>query len=64
MGYQPVDPAGSHLKLRYVHPETGEIRNVTVPMGSEVGGDTLRHIAAQCGANDFQAWYHWIDELL
>ncbi|WP_368409577.1 type II toxin-antitoxin system HicA family toxin [Halovenus salina] len=64
MGYQPVDRAGSHLKLRYTHPETGEIRNVTIPMGKEISGDTLRNIATQCGANDFQQWCNWIDELL
>ena len=61
-GYTPVDRTGSHLKLRYVHPETGEIRNVTVPLGHEISGDTLRHIADQCGADDFHAWYEWIDE--
>lgn len=55
-GYQPVDRAGSHLKLRYVHPETGETRNVTIPMGKGVGGDTLRKVAEQCGADDFQLW--------
>ncbi|WP_280141424.1 type II toxin-antitoxin system HicA family toxin [Halorientalis persicus] len=64
MGYQPVDRAGMHLKLRYIHPETGEIRNVTIPMGKEVSGDTLRNIADQCGANDFQSWCAWIDEIL
>jgi len=63
MGYQPVARAGSHLKLRYIHPETGEVRNVTIPMGNEISGDTLRNIADQCGANDFQAWCDWIDEL-
>ena len=35
MGYQPVNRAGSHLKLRYVHPETSEVRNVTIPMGKK-----------------------------
>lgn len=64
MGYQPVDRAGSHLKLRYVHPETGAVRNVTIPMGKEISGDTLRKIAEQCGADDFQSWCDWIDELL
>jgi predicted RNA binding protein YcfA (HicA-like mRNA interferase family) len=33
-GYHPVDRTGSHLKLRYEHPDTGEIRVVTVPMKS------------------------------
>jgi predicted RNA binding protein YcfA (HicA-like mRNA interferase family) len=61
MGYQPVDRTGSHLKLRYVHPETGEVRNVTVPMGGEIHTDTLRSIADQCGADDFDAWCEWIE---
>ena len=64
MGYQPVDRAGSHLKLRYVHPGTGEVRNVTIPMGNEISGDTLRNIATQCGADDFQRWCDWIDDIL
>ncbi|MFB6175628.1 MAG: type II toxin-antitoxin system HicA family toxin, partial [Halobaculum sp.] len=50
MGYEPVERTGSHLKLRYVHGETGEIRNVTVPLGHEIGGNTIRNIAEQCGA--------------
>lgn len=61
MNYQPVGRTGSHLKLRYIHPETGETRNVSVPMGHEISGDTLRNIADQCGADDFQAWCRWID---
>jgi predicted RNA binding protein YcfA (HicA-like mRNA interferase family) len=61
MNYQPVDRTGSHLKLRYIHPETGETRNVSVPMGHEISGNTLRNIADQCGANDFHAWCRWID---
>jgi len=64
MGYQPVDRADSHLKLRYAHPETGELRNVTIPMGKEISGDTLRNIAKQCGADDFQRWCDWIDDSL
>jgi len=64
IGCQPVDRAGSHLKLRYVHPETGEVRTVTIPMGKEISGDTLRKIAEQCGANDFRSWCDWIDEPL
>ena len=60
----PVDRAGSHLKLRYVHPETSEVRNVTVPMGKEISGDTLRNIDTRCGAEDFQRWCDWIDDIL
>jgi predicted RNA binding protein YcfA (HicA-like mRNA interferase family) len=33
MGYQPVARAGSHLKRRYVPPETGDIRTVTFVNG-------------------------------
>lgn len=64
MEYQPVDRTGSHLKLRYVHPETGEVRNVSIPMGGEIPSGTIRDIASQCGARDFQAWCRWIDDLL
>ena len=64
MGYQLVDRAGSHLKLRYVHPDTREARNVTIPMAKEISSETLRNIAKQCGAEDFQSWCDWIDELL
>lgn len=64
MDYQPVDRTGSHFKLRYVHPDTGEVRNVTIPMGGEIRIGTLQNIANQCGANDFQAWCRWIDDLL
>lgn len=60
----PADRIGSHVNRRYVHPETDEIRNVTIPMGGEVGRDTLRNIAYQCGANDFVSWCDWSDDLL
>jgi hypothetical protein len=33
-------------------------------MGKEISGDTLRKIAEQCGAEEFQSWCDWIDELL
>ena len=62
MNYRPVDRNGSHLKLRYSHPETSEVRNVTVPMGGEIPTSTLQKIADQCGAKDFQSWCEWIDE--
>ncbi|MFC6722314.1 type II toxin-antitoxin system HicA family toxin [Halobacteriaceae archaeon SHR40] len=61
-GYRPVSRTGSHVRLRYEHPETGEIRNVDVPMHKEVKIGTLRSIADQCGAADFEAWCQWIDE--
>lgn len=64
MGYMPVDRTGSHCKLRYVHPETDEVRNVTVPMGGEIDIGTLQSIADQCDANDFDKWCAWIDDVL
>lgn len=61
MGYTPVDRTGSHLKLRYIHPDTGEVRNVSIPMDGEIPTGTLQKIAEQCGADDFQKWCNWID---
>jgi len=62
-GFRPVDRAGSHVKLRYEHPETESVRVVTVPMkqSDQISQDTYRSIADQCGANDFDAWCEWID---
>jgi predicted RNA binding protein YcfA (HicA-like mRNA interferase family) len=61
MGYTPEGRKGSHLKLRYKHPETGEVRNVSVPMGGEIPEGTLRNIADQCGAENFDSFCEWID---
>jgi len=65
MGYQPVGRQGSHVKLRYENSDTGEVRNVTVPLSSpdEISQDTYRSIAEQCGATDFSDWCEWIDSL-
>ena len=60
-GYYPVDRTGSHLKLRYEHPQTGEVRNVTVPLHDEIAVGTLRKIADQCGALSFDAFCAWIN---
>ena len=59
-GFTRVDQTGSHVKLRYVHPETGEKRTVTVPLHDELATGTLKNIAEQAGANDFQAF---LDEM-
>ena len=61
-GYRPVTRHGSHVRLRYEHPETGEVRHVDVPQHSDVKIGTLRSIADQCGADDFYDWCRWIDE--
>lgn len=61
--YKPVDRTGSHVKLRYEHPETDEIRIVTVPLtdADQISQATYRSIASQCGANEFEKWVDWID---
>ena len=63
-GYRPVGRTGSHLQLRWESPVTDEVRLVTVPMKGEddIPTGTLRTIADQCGAEDFEAWCRWIDE--
>jgi predicted RNA binding protein YcfA (HicA-like mRNA interferase family) len=63
-GYRPVARTGSHLKLRYEHPDTDEVRVITLPMTSadRIPIGTLQSIADQCGAEDFHAWCRWIDE--
>jgi predicted RNA binding protein YcfA (HicA-like mRNA interferase family) len=60
-GYRPVRRQGSHVRLRYENPDTGEVRLVDVPMHDEVTIGTLHSIADQCGANDFREWCRWID---
>ncbi|WP_435094169.1 type II toxin-antitoxin system HicA family toxin [Halorubrum sp. N11] len=61
-GYVPQSHRGSHVRLRYENTDTGEVRNVDVPLHSEIRIGTLRSIADQCGAEDFHAWCEWIDE--
>lgn len=63
-GFRRVDQTGSHVKLEYVHPETGEKRYVTVPLHDELATGTLRSIADQAGAHDFQAFLDAIDDLV
>lgn len=62
--FQPVDREGSHLKLRYVDPNTGEKRMVSVPIHDELATGTLRKIAEQSGANNFQAFLDAIEDLV
>ncbi len=61
-GYVPKSHRGSHVRLRYENEDTGEIRNVDVPLHDEIAIGTLRSIADQCGADDFHAWCAWINE--
>lgn len=61
-GYVPKSHRGSHVRLRYENEDTGEVRNVDVPLHDEIAIGTLQSIANQCGADDFHAWCAWIDE--
>lgn len=61
-GFDIVDRTGSHVQLRRVDPNTGSVRNVTVPQYDRIDIDILQNIADQSGANDFHKWCHWIDD--
>ncbi|WP_368277075.1 hypothetical protein [Halorussus halobius] len=52
------------MKLRYIDPNTGEKRNVSVPLHDEVSTDTLRSIANQAGADDFRKFLDEIDRMI
>jgi Predicted periplasmic or secreted lipoprotein len=58
--YYPQNRTGSHLQLRYEHPD-GEVRTVTVPMGGEIPTGTLRNIMEQAGGEEFEEFCAWID---
>lgn len=62
--YKPVGRTGSHVRLAYKHPKTGEVRRVTVPMHDELATGTLRNIARQCDADDFDRFCNWIENSL
>lgn len=62
--FHRVDQTGSHVKLRYIHPETGEKRTVVVPLHDELATGTLRNIADQAGANEFQKFLDTIEDLV
>lgn len=61
--FRPVGRTGSHLKLRWENPNTDEVRIVTVPMkpADDIPQGTMRSIADQAGAHDFEEFCQWID---
>ncbi len=61
-GYEPKSRTGSHLTLEYVNPDTGEVRQATVPLHGEIPRGTLASIAEQCGAEEFHSFCEWIDD--
>lgn len=62
--FRKVDQTGSHVKLRYQDPNTGEKRTVSVPLHDELATGTLKSIAEQAGAEDFQEFLDAIDQLV
>ena len=63
-GFKRVDQSGSHVIMKYKHPETGEVRTVPVPLHDEIATGTLQSIAEQAGANDFHKFLDAIEDLL
>lgn len=64
-GFQPVGGRGSHRVFRYDSPHSDEVRTVTVPITHDpIKQGTLREIAEQAGANDFDAFCEELDAWL
>lgn len=62
-GFRHVRTTGDHLILRWDPPEEHdtEPRIVTVPLHESVSIGTLRNIAEDAGADNFEAFCTWID---
>jgi predicted RNA binding protein YcfA (HicA-like mRNA interferase family) len=61
--YEWVRTNGDHAILRWEPPEDhdSDARTVPVPLHDELRRGTLRDIAKQAGARDFEAFCDWID---
>lgn len=54
---------GDHAQLYYQHPTNeDDRRRVTVPLHDELRTGTLRNIAENAGAQDFDAFCEWLDD--
>jgi len=62
--FRKVDQAGSHVKLRYKDPNSGEVRTVIVPLHDELDTGTLKGVAEQASAKDFQSFLDEMDETI
>lgn len=61
-GFEWQRTTGDHAQLYYEHPTNEEDRRrVTVPLHEELRPGTLRGIADDAGANDFDAFCEWVD---
>ena len=58
-----VRTTGDHVILKWEHPDgpNVESRTVSVPLHDRVRIGTLRGIAEDAGANDFDEFCKWID---
>lgn len=57
-----VRTVGDHAQLEYNHPTNpDDRRRVTVPLHDELRPGTLRDIADDAGAKDFERFCQWID---
>lgn len=62
-GFEWRRTTGDHAQLYYQHPiNEDDRRRVTVPLHDELRTGTLRSIAENAGAQDFDAFYEWIDD--
>ena len=61
--YEWVRTTGDHAILRWKPPSDhdSDARTVPVPLHDELSTGTLRDIAEQAGAKDFQAFCDWIE---
>ena len=62
-GFRHVRTTGDHLILRWNPPPDHDIepRTVSVPAHESVSIGTLRDIAHDAGADDFESFCRWID---
>ncbi|WP_188884182.1 type II toxin-antitoxin system HicA family toxin [Halarchaeum grantii] len=61
-GFEWRRTTGDHAQLYYEHPTNeDDRRQVTVPLHDELRTGTLRSIADDAGARDFEAFCEWID---
>lgn len=61
-GFEWRRTTGDHAQLYYEHPTNeDDRRQVTVPLHDELRIGTLRSIADDAGARDFESFCEWID---
>lgn len=61
-GFEWRRTTGDHAQLYYEHPTNeDDRRRVTVPLHDELRTGTLREIAKEAGAKDFDEFCDWID---